>query len=402
MVKRNENLARLPAGYLFPEINRRRRSLLLRNPHAKIVSLGVGDTSRPLTPHVVEAMRKAVLGLGTPEGYSGYGEEAGMLDLRKRIAQRLYRGTVDAEEVFLSDGAKCDCGRWQILFGPRTRIAVQDPAYPVYVDGSVIAGDGGAFEGGRFADIVYMQCKPENGFFPTLDELPPVDLIYFCSPNNPTGAAATREQLEELVAFARARGAIILFDSAYSDFIRDDSLPRSIFEIEDARRSAIEIGSFSKTAGFTGVRLGWSVVPKELAFDDGRPVIDDWKRITTTIFNGASNIAQYGGIAALDDEGVEETRGTVAYYMENARIIKDALDALGIENYGGSNAPYLWARFPGRKSWDVFEEILERAHVVVTPGAGFGPAGEEFIRFSAFGPREDVLEAVERLRRTLN
>jgi LL-diaminopimelate aminotransferase len=401
MAQRNKNLARLPAGYLFPEIDRRRRVYLERHPQARIVSLGVGNTTQPLTPHIVNALKNAALDLGTEEGYSGYGDGAGMIELRRRIAERLYDGIVDAEEVFISDGAKCDCGRVQALFGGEARIAVQDPAYPVYVDGSVIVGATGGFGDGRFAEVVYMACHPGNGFFPDLEALPKVDLIYFCSPNNPTGAVATRQQLADLVAFAKDSHAIVIFDSAYSTFIRDESLPRSIFEIEGAREVAMEISSFSKMIGFTGVRLGWSIVPKELIFDDGYPVMEDWSRIVTTIFNGASNIVQHGGIAALEDEGLAEMKETVDYYLENAHVIKRGLDEMGVENYGGVNAPYIWARFPGQDSWDVFAKILEEAQVVVTPGSGFGPASTEFIRFSAFGHREDIAEAVRRLQAVL-
>ena len=394
-------MASLPASYLFPEINRRRRAFQERNPGPPTISLGIGDTTLPLTPHIVDALQKAALALGTEMGYSGYGDEAGMMELRSCIAERLYSNTIDAEEVFISDGAKCDCGRLQAMFGGDVRIAVQDPAYPVYVDGSAITGAAGRCVAGRFEKIAYMTCHPANGFFPELEKLPEVDIIYFCSPNNPTGAVATRSQLAELVAFAEAHRAVIIFDSAYSAFIQDENFPRSIYEIEGARKTAIEVSSFSKMVGFTGVRLGWSVVPRDLTFSDGRPVIDDWQRLTSTIFNGASNIAQRGGIAALDDTGVAETRELVDYYMENARIIKRGLDEAKVEHYGGVNAPYIWARFPGRDSWDVFNEILEKARVVVTPGAGFGPAGAEFVRFSAFGSRKNITEAVERMRETI-
>ncbi|MFA6815699.1 MAG: LL-diaminopimelate aminotransferase, partial [Lentisphaeria bacterium] len=282
----------------------------------------------------------------------------------------------------------------------RVRIAVQDPSYPVYVDGSVIAGATGAYNAAtsQFDDVVYMTCHPENNFFPDLSTMPQTDLIYFCSPNNPTGAVADREQLTSLVEFARQNGSIIIFDAAYSEYIRDPDLPRSIFEIEGAKDVAIEVNSFSKPIGFTGVRLGWSVVPKALKFEDGTLVHQDWSRVATTIFNGASNIVQSGGLAALDPTGLGEMKQTVAFYMENAAIIKAALDELKIVNYGGVNAPYIWAQFPGQKSWDVFAQILNKAFVVTTPGAGFGSAGESFIRFSAFGHRKDIVEAVQRLK----
>ncbi|MGC1375924.1 MAG: LL-diaminopimelate aminotransferase [Anaerolineales bacterium] len=407
MVKRNPNIAKLPAGYLFPEIGRRRRALLERQPDAKIISLGIGNTTEPLTPHIVEGLQNAALKLGTAEGYSGYDDEpkgqALLQNVKSKLAEKWYHGRIQPDEIFISDGAKCDCGRLQVLFGADVSIAVQDPAYPVYVDGSVIMGASGTHhkERGQFDGIVYLPCTPANAFFPDLSALPRTDLIYFCSPNNPTGAVATREQLRALVDFARRNGSIIVYDAAYAAFIKDDNLPRSIFEIEGSREVAFEVNSFSKPIGFTGVRLGWTVVPQELVFEDGAPVSKDWSRVMSTLFNGASNIAQYGALAALDDEGLAEMRQTVGYYMENARIIKEGLTGLGLTSYGGVNSPYVWAEFPGRPSWDVFTEILEKAHVVTTPGSGFGPSGEGFIRFSAFGHRADVLEAVRRLQEKL-
>jgi len=403
MVQRNRNMARLQAGYLFPEINRRKNALLARKPDAKIISLGIGDTTQPLTPHISKALENCGRALGTAEGYSGYGAEQGNPQLRAAIANKIYGGKVKPEEVFVSDGAKCDCGRLQLLFGPDVSVAVQDPSYPVYVDGSVILGQTGDFDSKaqQFDGIAYMTCTPENDFFPDLGKVPRTDLVYFCSPNNPTGAVATREQLAELIEFAKSNRSIILFDAAYSVFVQDPSLPRSIFELDGAREVALEINSFSKSAGFTGVRLGWTVVPAELKFDDGTPVSKDWTRIVTTLFNGASNIVQQGGLAALDDEGLAEIRRLVSYYLENARIIKSALSEMGYVTYGGENSPYIWTRMEGKGSWEAFEEILETCHVVTTPGAGFGPAGEGFIRFSSFGRRGDVEEAVGRLRRTM-
>jgi LL-diaminopimelate aminotransferase len=326
-----------------------------------------------------------------------------MAELRSAIAKRLYRCAIEADEVFVSDGAKCDIARLQAMFGPEARIAVQDPAYPVYVDGSVIAGAAGAAkaDGTGYEGICYLPCAPSNGFFPELGPASEADLVYFCSPNNPTGACATRERLEELVAFARRSGAIVIYDAAYAEYISDPALPRSIFEIDGAREVALEVNSFSKPIGFTGVRLGWTVVPRELRFSDGTPVAKDWNRVMTTLFNGASNVAQRGGLAALTDEGLAEMRASVAYYMGNAALIKRGLERLGVENYGGTDAPYIWARFPGKASWDVFEEILESCAVVTTPGSGFGPSGESFLRFSAFGHREEVEEAVRRLEAKL-
>lgn len=404
MVRRNKNIAKLQGGYLFPEIGRRRRALLEREPDAKIISLGIGNTTEPLTPHIVDGLKNAALRLGTQEGYSGYDDDARgqqlLQDLKAMLSEKWYHGLVKPEEIIISDGAKCDCGRLQILFGSDVSIAVQDPAYPVYVDGSVILGatDGYDQNNGQFDGIVYMSCTPANEFFPDLSRLPRTDLIYFCSPNNPTGAVSSREQLRQLVDFARQNESIIIFDAAYAAFIRDERMPRSIFEIEASRFVAIEVNSFSKPIGFTGVRLGWTVVPQELAYADGTPVGKDWSRVMSTLFNGASNLAQYGGLAALDDEGLLEMHQTVDYYMENAHLIKQGLTELGIKSYGGVDSPYIWAEFPGQRSWDVFASILEKAHIVTTPGSGFGPSGEGFIRFSAFGHREDVIEAVRRLR----
>jgi LL-diaminopimelate aminotransferase len=314
--------------------------------------------------------------------------------LREKLSAVLYNGKISPAEISVSDGSKCDIGRLQILFGGKAVVAVQDPAYPVYVDGSIIAGaDSG---------LQYMPCRPENNFFPDLRKLPRVDLIYFCSPNNPTGAAATKAQLAELVQFARENGAIIIFDAAYSEYIVDEALPRSIYEIDGADETAIEVNSFSKSIGFTGVRLGWCVVPRKLKFADGTPALQDWTRVINTLFNGASNIAQHGGLAALTPAGRRETKELISYYQENARIIREGLRALGIQIYGGVNSPYIWAHFPAQKSWDVFEKILNEAQVVTTPGAGFGPAGESFIRFSSYGHRADVQEAVQRLKSVLS
>ena len=393
MVNRNSNFAKLESGYLFPEIARRRKALLAKHPDAKIISLGIGNTTEPLTPTITAGLAQAAERLGTPEGYSGYGDEQGLAALREQIASVLYRGLVSPEEITISDGAKCDIGRLQVLFGSRVTAAVQDPAYPVYVDGSIIAG--------ADAGLQYMSCTPENNFFPDLKKLPRTDLIYFCSPNNPTGAVTDKARLAELVKFARRNKSIIIFDAAYSEFITDAELPRSIYEIPGAEETAIEINSFSKSIGFTGVRLGWCVVPRKLKFADGSPVLTDWLRIITTLFNGASNIAQAGGLAALTESGRRETRNLIAYYQENARIIESGLRELGIPVYGGRNSPYLWAHFPGRKSWAVFEKILNEAYVVTTPGAGFGPAGEDFIRYSSFGRRQAITEAMQRLKKIL-
>jgi LL-diaminopimelate aminotransferase len=281
-------------------------------------------------------------------------------------------------------------------------VAVQDPSYPVYVDGSVLIGAAGGWAGTGYEGITYLPCTAENGYFPDLAALPRDGLFYFCSPNNPTGATASRAQRASRGAAARAQGTLSIFDAAYAEYIRDPELPKTIFEIEGAKTCAIEVNSFSKPAGFTGVRLGWTIVPKELVYGGGEGINADWNRVCGTIFNGASNIAQYGGLAALDEEGLKEIRELSDFYLENAKLIRSVLQSLGISCIGGDNSPYIWARFPGRDSWDVFNEILEKCRVVTTPGSGFGPAGQSFIRFSAFGHRADVEEACGRLDRLMD
>jgi len=387
-MKRNPCLASLKDHYLFPLINKKKNEFIKLNPHAKLISLGIGDTTEPLSNPVVESLVKASSNLGTITGYSGYGPEQGRMELREKIASTLYSNMIHAEEVFVSDGAKCDIGRLQMLFGADITIALQDPVYPVYYDGSLIQG---------ITKIVPMPCTPENHFFPDLNLLPKVDLLYFCSPNNPTGAVATREQLQSLVDYAISNHAIIIFDSAYSHYIQDPSLPKSIYEIKDAKKVAIEVGSFSKLAGFTGVRLGWTIVPEELKYEGGQSVRTDWNRITSTVFNGASNIAQQGGFAVLEKSGLQACSELASFYLENAQIIKKALENIECEVFGGTNAPYLWVRFKGQNSWDVFQHFLEKCHIVTTPGSGFGMEGEGYIRLSAFGHRENILEAAERL-----
>ena len=396
MIKRNPYIANLKAGYLFPEIAKRRREYAAAHPDAKIISLGVGNTTEPILPHINAGLTEGAMKLGTKEGYSGYQDE-GLSRLREKISSVFYSGNFGIDEIFISDGAKCDIGRMQILFGNEVKIAVQDPSYPVYVDGSVIAGAAGSWDSNGYKGITYLPCTADNNFFPDLDLVLKDSLIYFCSPNNPTGAVADRGQLSSLVGAAIKKGCIIIFDAAYSEFIRDSALPKTIYEIEKADQCAIEVNSFSKPAGFTGVRLGWSVVPKAVKFAGGESVNSDWSRIAGTIFNGASNVAQAGGLAALDDEGLKEIRALTDFYLGNAKLIRDALLKLGIQCIGGDNSPYIWAHFPGRDSWEVFAEILEKCQVVTTPGAGFGPAGQGYIRFSSFGHRADVEEACKRL-----
>lgn len=402
MIKRNSGFKNLTAGYLFPEVARRRREYQEKNKDAKIISLSIGNTTEPLPEFIAKAMADYSMALSTAEGYSGYGDEQGNSALRAKIAEVWYKGMATPDEVFISDGAKCDIARIQTLFGSKVKVAVQDPSYPVYVDGSVIIGAAGKNSGKGYKGVTYMPCVPENNFFPDLSKIKKNSLIYFCSPNNPTGACATKEDLKKLVDFANENGCIIIYDAAYREFIRDEKLPKTIFEIEGSRTCAIEINSFSKPAGFTGVRLGWSIVPNELKFADGTSVNKDWNRVMTTLFNGASNVAQAGGLACLEPEGIKAMKDVIDYYLVNAKKIEETLKGenfkkIGVEIYSTGNSPYVWAKFPGKKSWDVFDTILDKCHIVTTPGSGFGPSGESFIRFSSFGHQKDVNEACERL-----
>lgn len=402
MIKRNTGFKNLTAGYLFPEVARRRREYQEKNKDAKIISLSIGNTTEPLPKFIAKAMADYSMSLSTLEGYSGYGDEQGNSALRAKIADVWYKGMATPDEVFISDGAKCDIARIQTLFGSKVKVAVQDPSYPVYVDGSVIICAAGKNTGKGYKGVTYMPCVPENNFFPDLSKIKKNSLIYFCSPNNPTGACATKEDLKKLVDFANANGCIIIYDAAYREFIRDEKLPKTIFEIEGSRTCAIEINSFSKPAGFTGVRLGWSIVPNELKFADGTSVNRDWNRVMTTLFNGASNVAQAGGLACLEPEGLKAMKDVIDYYLVNAKKIEETLKGenfrkIGVEIYSTGNSPYVWAKFPGKKSWDVFDTILDKCHIVTTPGSGFGPSGESFIRFSSFGHQDDVNEACGRL-----
>lgn len=402
MVERNKFFSNLAAGYLFPEVAKRSREFVKENPNVSLISLSIGNTTEPLTSHIANAMADYARSLGTLEGYSGYGDEQGMSALREKIANTFYKGMADSDEVFISDGAKCDIARFQVLFGKDAKVAVQNPAYPVYVDGSVIMGAAGKNVSGEYERVTYLPCSPSNSFFPDLSCVQKNSIIYFCSPNNPTGYASTKDELKSLVDFALANGCIIIFDAAYAMFIRDESLPKTIYEIEGARNCAIEVNSFSKPAGFTGVRLGWSVVPKSLTFADGSSVHKDWNRVMTTLFNGASNIAQAGGLACLDERGLSEMKATIDYYLENVKTISETLKSSqfakkGVIPYSTGNSPYVWTYFPGYTSWDMFDKILKECNVVTTPGSGFGSAGEGFIRFSAFGHHENVKEACRRL-----
>ena len=405
MARLNSSYHKLSAGYLFPEIARRTREFAAKNPDAKIVRLGIGDTTEPIPSEIIGAFHAAVDKLASPATYTGYGDSEGQASLREAISQ-YYAGfgaKVDPADIFVSDGAKSDSSSIQSIFSSDCVVAVQDPAYPVYVDSNVIAGRTGPAKDGTYEGIVYMPCNEANGFFPALPA-GKVDLIYICSPNNPTGAVATRAQLEAFVAYARAHKAVILFDSAYCEFIQDPALPRSIYEIPGAESCAIEINSFSKSAGFTGIRLGWSIVPRALECEDAAPgeLHRMWTRRQNTFFNGASNIVQAGGIAALSGPGLAQTRAVIAHYMENAQIICAGLRKKGLTVFGGVNAPYVWLKTPGgMDSWAFFDKLLSECNVVGTPGAGFGPSGQGYFRLSAFGKRANVLEAVERIQTRL-
>lgn len=388
-MKRNPHLNSLKSNYLFPEITLRKELFLEQNPKAALISLGIGDTTEPIPKSITDVLAETSAKLATHKGYFGYGPEQGIKILRERIASKIYNKLIPADDIFISDGAKCDISRLQVLFGNHISVAVQDPTYPVYVDGSIVQG---------VKEIIPMPCTPENNFFPNFKEVPRTDLIYFCSPNNPTGAVATKSQLEELVRFAKANRSIIIFDSAYANFIQDPSLPKSIYEIEGAKEVAIEVNSFSKLAGFTGVRLGWTVIPAELKYDDHSSIKTDWNRIITTLFNGASIISQYGGCAVLEDQGWNEVMSLTKFYIENGVILKQALNQKkSCEVFAGTNTPYLWVRFPGQRSWDLFDKFLNELHLITTPGSGFGLSGEGFLRFSTFGSRSNILKAAKRL-----
>ena len=405
MTKINENYRKLPGSYLFTEIARRVTAYGQKNPDKRLIRLGIGDVTRPLAPAVISAMHAAVDEMGTVEGFRGYGPEQGYDFLRQAIAEYDYqaRGAeIAPDEIFISDGAKSDCGNIGDIFGVDNVVAVCDPVYPVYVDTNAMAGRAGEYSEavGRWSNLVYMPCTAENGFAPAPPESK-VDLIYLCFPKNPTGAVATREQLQAWVDYAESRGAVILFDSAYEAFISDPSIPHSIFEIEGARRCAIEFRSFSKTAGFTGNRCAYTVVPRDLE-RGGASLNTLWNRRQTTKFNGVPYVVQRGAQAVYSDAGRAQVRETIAFYQNNARVIQAGLAGAGLTVSGGENSPYVWAKTPhGMGSWAFFDLLLQQAGVVTTPGAGFGPSGEGYIRLSAFGGAEDTAEAVERIRAVL-
>jgi LL-diaminopimelate aminotransferase len=401
----NQNYLKLPGSYLFSEIARRVAAYSQSNPDKKLIKLGIGDVTRPLPSAVLKAMHEAVDEMGQLDTFMGYGPEQGYDFLRNAIAEHDYhaRGVeITADEIFVSDGAKSDCGNIGDIFGIDNVVAVCDPVYPVYVDTNAMAGRAGDYseELGKWSNLYYMPCVAENGFAPAIPDCK-VDIIYLCFPNNPTGSVATREQLKAWVDYANKNGAVILYDSAYEAFITDENIPHTIYEIEGAKTCAIEFRSFSKTAGFTGTRCAYTVVPKALERDGGN-LNALWNRRQCTKFNGVPYIVQKGAAAIYSEEGKKEVKETIAYYQRNAKVIYDGLAAAGLTVSGGVNSPYVWCRTPdGISSWEFFDKLLQEANVVTTPGAGFGPSGEGYIRLTAFGDAEATKEAVERVKKVL-
>ena len=392
-MKINENYLALKESYLFSDIAKKVAAFAAAHPEAAIIRLGIGDVTLPLVPAVVEALESASREMGVKETFHGYGPEQGYGFLKDAIRDYYAAKGVslESDEIFISDGAKSDLGNILDIFSTDNTVLVPDPVYPVYVDTNIMAG----------RRIVYANANEENDFLPMPDASVHADIIYICSPNNPTGAVYTKEQLEKWVAYALEQRAIILFDSAYESFVRDDSLPTSIYAVEDAKKCAIEFCSFSKTAGFTGTRCGYTVVPNELEYG-GVKLNKLWLRRQTTKFNGVPSIIQKGAAAVFTPEGQKQIRANTDYYMENARLVSETLNKMGIWHTGGQNSPYIWLKCPnGMKSWEYFDYLLENAHVVGTPGAGFGVNGEGFFRLTAFNSRENVLEAVKRIQKTL-
>ena len=398
-MKINQNLAALPAGYLFAEIAKRVKEYSAAHPEADILRLGIGDVTLPLVPAVVEAMRDAAAEMGTLSGFHGYGPDFGYDWLIDAIIAGDYtaRGVeIGRDEVFVSDGAKSDVGNLQELFGPDAKIAVTDPVYPVYVDSNAMAGRLGAYENGQWTNLNYLPCTAENGFVPPLPQ-DDIDVVYLCYPNNPTGTVLTREQLKPFVDWALQHNALIVYDAAYKAFISGPDIPRSIYEIPGAKKCAMECCSFSKTAGFTGTRCAYTVVPKELVFD-GASLNRMWGRRQATKFNGVSYVTQKAAAAVYTEAGQKQIMENIAYYRENAKVIREGLSKAGMRVFGGEHAPYIWLKTPGTLSgWDFFDLLLNKAHVVGTPGEGFGPSGAGYFRLTAFNTLEKTKEAVRRI-----
>lgn len=404
-VRINENYLKLESSYLFVEIARREEEFQKAHPEADVIKMGIGDVTRPLAPSVVKAFDDAVVQMGKVGSFKGYGPEQGYDFLTHAVIRNDYEPYgvfLDEDEVFISDGAKCDTGNIQEIFGVDNKVAVTDPVYTVYVDTNVMAGRTGFIQDdGRYEGLVYLECNAENGFVPQLPS-EPVDIIYLCYPNNPTGTTLTRDQLKVFVDYAKENQAIILFDAAYEAFIHDDDVPHTIYEIEGAKEVAIEFRSFSKTAGFTGTRCAYTVVPKEVKgyTNDGNShsLNSLWNRRQTTKFNGVSYPVQIAATATYSKEGKEEIQAILDYYMENAKIIKESLEDLGLQVYGGVNSPYIWVKTPNNMdSWEFFDLLLNEANVVGTPGSGFGPSGEGYLRLTAFNTLENTKEAMKRI-----
>lgn len=410
MASINEHYLKLKAGYLFPEIGRRVSAFCSAHPDAPVIRLGIGDVTEPLPPAVIQAMHRAVDEMTDRSTFRGYGPEQGYDFLRNAIAHHDYAARsveVAADEIFVSDGSKCDTGNILDIFGLDNTVAVLDPVYPVYVDTNVMVGrTGEADDQGRYAGLVYIPVTAENDFVPALPDRP-VDLIYLCYPNNPTGTVATRDALEKWVAYAKENDAIILYDAAYEAYITDPAIPHSIYEIAGARDVAIEFRSFSKNAGFTGIRCAFTVVPKSLtgktATGERQSIHALWNRRHSTKFNGVSYPVQRGAEAVYSPEGQSQVRELIDFYLTNARLLREGLEAVGITVYGGVNAPYVWLKAPnGLGSWEFFDQLLEKAHLVGTPGSGFGAAGEGYFRLSAFNSRENIEEAVRRIGKVMS
>lgn len=403
MFKLNDNYLKLPGSYLFSTIGKKVREYKAANPDKEVISLGIGDVTQPLAPAIIERLHSAVDEMANAKTFKGYAPDLGYEFLRTTIAENDYalRGVdIAADEIFVSDGAKSDSANIQEIFSLDNVIAVCDPVYPVYVDSNVMAGRTGTYDAfsGLWSDVIYMPCNADNGFAPELPKKTP-DIIYLCFPNNPTGATIHKEQLQEWVDYANKVGAVIIYDAAYEAYISEEGVPHTIYECEGARTCAIELRSFSKNAGFTGTRLGFTVVPKDLKDANGVALHGLWARRHGTKFNGAPYIIQAAGVAVYSEEGKKQTAEQIAYYMNNAKIIKEGLAAAGYTVSGGVNAPYIWLKTPDNMtSWEFFDYLLNNANVVGTPGSGFGPSGEGYFRLTAFGSYENTLKAVERIK----
>ena len=403
-VKINENFLKLKSNYIFSEINQRVNNYHEENPEANIILMGIGDVTRPLPKAVVDRFEEAVKQMSQAETFRGYGPEQGYDFLIKKIISNDYlpRGIkLSEEEVFISDGAKCDTGNIQEIFGLDNKVAVTDPVYPVYIDSNIMAGRGGPMgKDGRYKGIIYLPCTEENEFAPKLPETR-VDMIYLCFPNNPTGNALTIEQLKEWVDYAHDNKSVILFDAAYEAYIREDNIPHSIYEIKGAKEVAIEFRSFSKNAGFTGTRCAYTVVPMEtLGYDtqgEAHSLNSLWNRRQTTKFNGVSYPVQVAAQAVYSPDGQKEIKESIDYYMKNADIIRESLTKVGLRTYGGINSPYIWIKTPEMDSWEFFDTLLNQTHIVGTPGIGFGPSGEGYFRITAFNTKKNTLEAMRRI-----